>query len=99
MSRRLLAQSGTVVIPSRFDQSIVEIIEHNSKMSGALVKFELNTEKMRYETLSKLYNMNITNATLFPDLDGLAKSISLELEMHWAYDPISGERFEGFFIE
>jgi hypothetical protein len=27
--------------------------------------------------------MNITNATLFPDLDGLAKSIAFELEIIW----------------
>ena len=27
--------------------------------------------------------MNITNATLFPDLDGLARSIGMELEMVW----------------
>jgi hypothetical protein len=40
--------------------------------------------------------MNITNATLFPDLDGLAKSMALEFELHWAYDPATGKRFDGF---
>jgi len=30
--------------------------------------------------------MNITYATLFPDLDGLAKSLAYELEFHWAYN-------------
>ena len=34
-----------------------------------------------------LYMMNITNATLFPDLDGLARSLAYELEFHWKYDP------------
>ena len=29
------------------------------------------------------YRMNITNATLFPDLEGLARSVALELEMRW----------------
>jgi hypothetical protein len=33
--------------------------------------------------MKALYRMNITNATLFPDLDGLAKSIGLELEVVW----------------
>jgi hypothetical protein len=27
--------------------------------------------------------MNITNASLFPDMEGLARSIALELEMVW----------------
>jgi hypothetical protein len=31
--------------------------------------------------------MNITQASLFPDLDGLARSMAFELEFHWAYDP------------
>jgi hypothetical protein len=33
------------------------------------------------------YNMNVTNATLFPGLDGMARSLAYELEFHWAYDP------------
>ena len=33
-----------------------------------------------------LFMMNITNATLFPDLDGLARSLAYELEFHWAHD-------------
>jgi hypothetical protein len=31
--------------------------------------------------------MNTTRATLFPDLDGLARSLAYELEFHWGYDP------------
>ena len=33
--------------------------------------------------MKALYRMNITNATLFPDLDGLAKSMRVELEVIW----------------
>jgi hypothetical protein len=32
-------------------------------------------------------SMNITHATLFPGLDGLACSLAYELEFHWRYDP------------
>ena len=39
------------------------------------------------EGMRELYRMNITQATLFPDLDGLARSLAYELEFHWAYDP------------
>lgn len=96
MNRRLIAQSGTFIIPSRIDRTVTEILEENGLVDSCLVKFELNTEAMRNETLRNLYNMNITHATLFPDLDGLAKSMALELELHWAYDPVSGKRFDGF---
>jgi hypothetical protein len=33
--------------------------------------------------MRSLYRMNITNASLFPDLEGLARSIALELEIVW----------------
>ena len=40
--------------------------------------------------------MNISNATLFPGLDGLARSLAYELETHWAFDPITMKRRPGF---
>ncbi|WP_157267139.1 hypothetical protein [Azohydromonas aeria] len=38
---------------------------------------------LRAEALHALYRMNITQATLFPDLEGLARSIVNELEEAW----------------
>jgi hypothetical protein len=38
--------------------------------------------------------MNITYATLFPDLDGLARSLAYELEFHWAYSPRTLEKYK-----
>jgi hypothetical protein len=43
-----------------------------------------------------LYKMNITHATLFPDIDGLARSLAFELEYHWAFDPATMERYPGY---
>jgi hypothetical protein len=40
--------------------------------------------------------MNITNATLFPDLDGLARSLGYELEFHWRFDPQTLERYSDY---
>ena len=97
MNRRHVAQSGTFVIPSDISKTLEEIVEVNTKLSSGIVKFELDTEAMRHDTLRRLYNMNITNATLFPDLDGLARSMALEFELHWAYDPISGKKFNDFY--
>jgi len=96
MNRRLIAQSGTFIVPSTIDKTIDEIILNTVKKGDVLVKFELNTVRMRHHSLRELYSMNITNATLFPDLDGLARSMALEFEFHYAFDPISGEKIAGF---
>jgi hypothetical protein len=65
----------------------------------AIRKFRLRTATLRKEAMADLYNMNITHATLFPDLDGLARSLAYELEYHWAFDPITMERRRGFALE
>ena len=44
--------------------------------------------------MRELYRMNITWATLFPDLDGLARSLRYELEFHWAYNPRTMEKYK-----
>ncbi len=38
---------------------------------------------MREQAMQNLYRMNITYATLFPDLQGLARASALELEIMW----------------
>ncbi len=43
--------------------------------------------RVRDRAMRQLYHMNVTQATLFPDLDGLARSMAYELEFHWDYDP------------
>jgi hypothetical protein len=94
MNRRLVAQSGTFVMPGVLNIPIEALVPED-----AVVKFTLSTAKFRKRAMEELYAMNISNATLFPDLDGLARSLAFELEFHWAYDPVTMERFEGFSIE
>src|SRR5262245_26223226 len=83
MNRRLIAQSGTFLAPSILDQSIESILTGYSNPKGTLIKFILPAEKIREQGMRELYKMNITQATLFPDLDGLARSLAYELEFHW----------------
>lgn len=83
MDRRLLAQSGTFVIPGRLDKPVEQILEGYSTGEPVLRKLVLPVKKVRDEFMRSLYRMNITNATLFPDLEGLAKSIAFELEIIW----------------
>jgi hypothetical protein len=41
--------------------------------------------------------MNIGNATLFPGLDRLARSLAYELEFQWAFYPVTMEKRKGFY--
>jgi hypothetical protein len=91
MNQRLVAQSGTFVMPGVLDAPVEELVP-----PGAAVKFVLDTKSMRKRAMMELYHMNMSNATLFPGLDGLARSLGYELEFHWAFDPVTMERRKGF---
>lgn len=83
-NRRVIAQSGTFVFPWDIERPVDEIL---ARQDGIIAKFVLRGRTLRKQGLGELYRMNITNATLFPDLDGLARSLAFELESHYAYDP------------
>jgi len=82
MDRRLVAQSGTFVVPGVLDKPLDDIIQCYESGSALLKKIVL-PPSIRQEAMLSLYRMNITHATLFPDLDGLARSIGYELEITW----------------
>jgi len=91
MNRRLIAQSGTFAVPGVLDVPLEEILGHACQ-DNILTKFVL-TNSIREVGMRELYRMNITYATLFPDLDGLTKSLAYELEFHWAYNPRTMEEY------
>jgi len=92
MNRRLIAQSGTFAVPGVLNVPIEEIVNEPDQ-ENILAKIVL-TNKVREQGMRELYRMNITYATLFPDLDGLAKSMGYELEFHWAYNTRTMERYD-----
>lgn len=83
LSRRLVAQQGTFVIAEMLDQPVDKIVEQRAHPEDILVKFVLPVDMVRTEAMNSLYRMNITEATLFPGLDGLARSMAYELEFRW----------------
>jgi hypothetical protein len=96
MNRRLVVQSGTFAVPGVIDKSLDQIIAGYSSGGGELIeKIELPLH-LRTTALKKLYDMNIRYESLFPDLDGLARSMGYELEFHWGFDPITGLAYSGF---
>ncbi len=87
MNKRLIAQSGTFIVAKKPATPIEDIVSGWDSPEDTLVKFELSAKLIRLSGMRTLYNMNITQATLFPDLDGLARSFAYELEFHWKFDP------------
>ncbi|MGZ8215633.1 MAG: FRG domain-containing protein [Methylosarcina sp.] len=96
MNQRLIAQEGTFLVPGVLDRPLEQLATSIPGCDDAVVKFVLHTDSIRGEAMESLYSMNITNATLFPGLDGMARSIAYELEHHWAYDPITMNPVPGF---
>lgn len=82
MDRRLVAQSGLFVMPGQLDRPLAEILEDYEQGTPLLVKYVLPF-KLRAEAMDALYRMNVTSATLFPDLEGLAMASAYELEVIW----------------
>jgi hypothetical protein len=87
MNKRLIAQSGTFIVARDPATPIEDIVSRFNRPEDTLVKFELSAELVRPVAMRTLYSMNITQATLFPGLDGLARSFAYELEFNWEYDP------------
>lgn len=82
MDQRLIAQAGMFVVPGVIDRTLEDILAGYHSDEELLCKIELPIG-LRKQAMRELYRMNITNASLFPDLDGLAHSIAFELEMEW----------------
>lgn len=87
MNDRLIAQSGTFAVPSVLYKPLEEILLNYPNPENVIVKFILNTERVRDEAMGYFHVTNINESTLFPGIDGMAKSLAYELEYHWAYNP------------
>ena len=94
MNQRLIAQSGTFAMPGVLDAPIEALVRPSS-----VVRLVLDAKVMRRRAMSERYLMNISNATLFPGLDGLTRSLAYELELHWAFDPVTMAKRKVFFVE
>ena len=78
--------SHVIWVARLLDKPLEDIIgEYGRVGHGAppLIRKFVLPPAVRAEAMLSLYRMNITHATLFPDLDGLARSIGYELEITW----------------
>ena len=94
MPQRVVAQSGTFLVSSHLGMTIEDILARYPGSGELLVQFVLDTSRLRAEAMASLYSMNITQATLFPGLDGLARSMAYEFEYSWQVDVRTSEELE-----
>ena len=66
--------------PGRIDVPLDNALSGYDSDATLLVKYVL-PQTMRAQAMQHLYRMNVTNASLFPDLEGLARSTAYELEV------------------
>jgi hypothetical protein len=90
MDRRLVAQSGLLVITGIIDAPLDELLRSYDSDEPLIERAVLAAE-LRREAMHALYRMNVTQATLFPDLEGLARSIAYELEEVWPHPAASAK--------
>jgi FRG domain len=94
MPQRVIAQSGTFLVTSHLGMSVEQILAGFPDSDKLLVKFVLPATEVRAQAMASLYSMNITQATLFPGLDGLARSMAYEFEYSWSIDPTTNKELE-----
>ncbi len=80
MNDRLGIQQGLFLCPGDVNKTFEENLCDNdkAKLRQKCFKFTLST-KFRGDVLSDLRRMNMSSATLFPGLDGFARSLNAEL--------------------
>lgn len=84
LNDRLIAQQGTFLVQGMlgkpFSENLRMSLPDDPKKHFHKIRIDVDGRR-RDEILCELNNMNINHATLYPDLEGFAKS----LERHMAY--------------
>lgn len=83
LHERLIIQQGVFLCPGNIKKSFWENLETlpiSKNPNLTILKFEMCNEE-RVEILKHLIGMNITNATLFPGLDGFSKSYAQRMPL------------------
>ncbi len=80
MNERLTIQQGVFLCPGDIGQSFERNLRSLEYEKDSIVKFIIPHEA-RNKALRELKHMNISKATLFPDLGGFAESLNDRFEL------------------
>lgn len=80
LNERLVIQQGVFLVPGdaskSFEDNLSKIVD--SKTSRNFIKLQISlTPASRRDILTRLVRMNVSNATLFPGLDGFTRSLAI----------------------
>jgi len=79
-NERLISQQGLFLYQNDLDENVEELIHDYEIEEKILNKYIFNFSKTKQKNAIKaLKMMNVDNSKLFPDIEGLSKSLSLEL--------------------
>jgi hypothetical protein len=79
-NERLIAQQGLFLCTNELGETIDQIIDNHDLYEKILTKYILTFNRAEIRNaLKSLKMMNIDNSKLFPGIDGLSKSLSLQL--------------------
>jgi hypothetical protein len=88
LNERLTIQQGLFLCPNNnligFERSLKSLLHHANKKNGTKIEwlYKLTVEpSARLDVLGMLNQMNINRATLYPGLDGFARSLHTETEL------------------
>ncbi|MCP3940989.1 MAG: hypothetical protein GY710_05845 [Desulfobacteraceae bacterium] len=81
----MIAQQSVFLVPTTIESSFEEILEVyykglNENMPPPIVRIDISDEA-RYDAIEDLTRMNINAGTMYPGLDGFAKSFRWEYEL------------------
>ena len=76
LTERMTVQKGVFLCQGNIKKSFLENLCAMEGWKGAIKGYVIEHE-MKHEFLNRLYDMNITRTSLFPGLDGFAKSLSV----------------------
>jgi hypothetical protein len=80
MNERLTIQQGIFLCPGNIGQPFKKNLTSMQPRAGSIVQFVIPHSE-RNKALTELKHMNISNATLFPDLGGFAGSLNDRFEL------------------
>lgn len=79
-NERLILQQGLFLVPGNIQCDVEQIVEEYEGHERFIIKYQFNLSPHDItRAINKLKAMNIDNSHLFPGIDGLSKSMYLEL--------------------
>jgi hypothetical protein len=80
-NERLDRQGGCFLISGNRDRRIADILEFPIYRNSKFIKFTIDSSLYK-NIFTLLRKMNVTSKSLYGDLDGLARSIRMQLQVY-----------------